>query len=342
MDLDYKNKYLKYKMKYLILQQQVGSSQTFTSIIVTHNGRMRCLLDTLGLSDENINPDKKRFMNCAVLELIISPTDISANLRIPGDLAGEGKIDKYFTSFNKTIVNNSIINTNGNTFIFYIIRHGHGKHNLAKELGTSYKLYKMMKGVLYDPDLTDAQDQAANKKMTSNGQQQAINSGKELITQIPDLKIDFLFASDLKRTRQTLYKILEGTGIQILKENVSTVTILPCSHELDYKENGCDGHQITNAQENTMNCTVQNTCNTNPNSSQNDYCSSIPAISTDPNPHNLCLNWIFYQAFYGGTRKEKESSYQCRHTNMFQQAIFIIESNEDINKYRNNLKQIIK
>jgi len=325
-------------MKYLILQKQIGSSQpsgqTFTSIIVTHNGRMRCLLDTLGISDADIDPDKKKFMNCAVLELIINSISISANIRVAGDLAGEGDLDKYFTSINKTVPNNSI-NTNGNTFIFYVIRHGHGQHNLAKDLGTFNKISKMITMSLYDPNLTNENDQAANKKMTSNGEQQAINSGRELIKLLPNLKIDFLFASDLKRTRQTLYKFLEGTGIQILKPTVRTVTILPCAHELDYKKGGCDGHQGITAQENTMKCSGQTTCSTNPGQpGQNDYCSSIPAISTDPNAHNLCLNWDFYQAFYGGTRNSNKSSNKCRNTNMIQQAIFMVKSNGNINEYR--------
>jgi len=331
MDLDYKNKYLKYKMKYLILQQQVGFGQTITSIIVTHNGRMRCLLDTLGISGTDVDPEKKKFMNCAVLELNISPTNISANLRVAGDLAGEGNSDKYFTSINKTVPNNSI-NTNGNTFIFYVIRHGHGKHNLAKDLGTFNKIGQMMWGSLYDPDLTNAQDQGDKKnKMTSNGEQQAINSGQELIRKLPNLQIDFLFASDLKRTRQTLYKFLEGTGLRILKSSINSVTILPCAHELDYVKGGCDGHQGITAQENTMTCTGQTACSTNPG--QIDYCLSIPQISTDPNPHNLCLNWDFYQAFYEGTRKSQKSSNQCRNTNMIQQSIMTIQSN-NINAYK--------
>jgi broad specificity phosphatase PhoE len=339
MDLDYKNKYLKYKMKYLILQKQIGSAQpsgqTLTSIIVTHNGRMRCLLDTLGLSDENINPENKRFMNCAVLELNINPTNISANLRVAGDLAGEGDLNKYFTSINKTVLNNSI-NTNGNTFIFYVIRHGHGKHNLAKDLGTFNKVGQIITMSLYDPDLTNAQDQENKKnKMTSNGEQQAINSGQELIKQLPNLKIDYLFASDLKRTRQTLYKFLEGTGGNILNPTVRTVTILPCAHELDYQKNGCDGNQRITAQENTMECNEQTICPTDPiKHEQNNYCSSIPAISKDPNAHNLCLNWEFYKVFYGGTRNNKKSSNQCRNTNMIQQSIMTIQSNSDINAYR--------
>ncbi len=340
MNINYKEKYLKYKSKYLVLQQ-LGSAQpsgqTYTSIIVTHNGRMRCLLDTLGLgmSNTDVDPDKKKFMNCAVIELVVDQERITANLLIQGDLAGEGDASKYFTTINKSVPNNKI-NTSGNTFIFYIVRHGHGKHNLAKDLGIFNKIGQMVTMSLYDPDLTDGQDQVKHK-LKSNGQIQAINSGKELIKQRPGLQIDFLFASDLKRTRQTLYKFLEGTGAKILKQNVSSVTILPCAHELDYKKGGCDGHQGITAQENTMVCDGNvHTCATNPG--QIDFCLSIPQVLTDPNSHNLCLNWTFYQTFYGGTRKSQKSSNQCRNTNMIQQSIATIQSNGDINLYKNILQ----
>ena len=49
-----KDKYLKYKTKYLNLKKQIGSGNTVTSLIVTHNGKIRCLLDKLGFSD-NLN-----------------------------------------------------------------------------------------------------------------------------------------------------------------------------------------------------------------------------------------------------------------------------------------------
>lgn len=370
--MDYKEKYLKYKKKYLLLQELVGSAQTYygsthttgrtyTSIIVTHNSRMRCLLDSLGFSGPNakskVDTKKKKFMNCAVLELIVNMDEIKAELLVKGDLAGEGKEDKYFTSIN-TIVKEHKITTYGNTFIFYVVRHGHGKHNLAKDLGSVNKALQTVTGSLKDPDLTNEDDKKKHH-LTSSGEEQAIKAGKELFRQRPGLKIDFLFASDLKRTRQTLYKFLEGilfenskdflfenskdffkrnsmsTVPQILNPNIKSVTILPCAHELNYGKNGCDGKQwLPTAQENTMTCAGTGTsCGKN-----GDYCSSIPPIPRDPNPYNLCLNWELYNEFYDGTRKSQKSSVQCRKTNMIQQAIFIIDSNFDEDKYINTVK----
>jgi broad specificity phosphatase PhoE len=348
MDLDYKNKYLKYKMKYLILQQQVGSnqtSQTFTSIIVTHNGRMRCLLDTLGISKplSDIDTKEKKFKNCAVLKLIIDPTNINAELIVSGELAaGDGKETNYFTSLNKTVSNISV-STYGHTFIFYIIRHGHGRHNLEKDKDAQNIVTKTLQinkalssasGIIKDAELTTEKDQKDYPKiMSTNGEAQAVKAGKELSSKLIGSvgSVGFLFASDLKRTRQTLYKLLEGADLQIINPSIITVTILPCAHELDYNQDGCDGHQGITATENVMNCTIQTTCSTVPG--QNDYCSSIPTISTDPNSHNLCLNWDFYKAFYEGSRKTQKSKNQCRKTNMLQQAIFTILS-RNIEEYK--------
>jgi broad specificity phosphatase PhoE len=330
MDSTYKEKYLLYKSKYIDLRNQFGSAlsqnqgpgQTFTSFIVSHNGRMRCLLDTLGFSSNPmLDPSKKKFMNCAVVELVVNPTNIIIKLIQSGDLAGEDdpKPEKYFNQFDEKIINNKI-KTNGNTFIFYIIRHGDGEHNKAKrDWYGAKKLLSSATLSLFDAELTPI------------GISQALTAGKTFGTTHTSLGMlssykTFLFASDLKRTRQTLYNFLKGSKINSSK--LSQVIILPCSHELDYNDKGCDGHQGLTAQENTMNCKAVSLC---PASKQpeSDFCSYLPPITKESDSRNLCLEWSHYNKFYGkennGSRNDKGSSaLKCRDTNMIQKAIDII------------------
>jgi broad specificity phosphatase PhoE len=340
MELTYKQKYLLYKMKYSELKDQLGAAQPqgkhFTSFIVTHNGRMRCLLDLLGFSSNNpaLDPKKKKFMNCAVVELVVTPsvmkTDMKIKLIQPGDLAGEDdpKPEKYFSQFEATISNNKI-DTKGNTFIFYIVRHGDGEHNKAKrEWMGAKKLLSSATGNLFDAQLTTI------------GVKQAFDAGKTFgLTHSSFGQLNpsntFLFASDLKRTRQTLYNFLSGANESGINSRLlKSVVILPCAHELDYDKEGCDGNQgmlSGLAQENVMRCQPTNSC-PQTRTEQSDFCSWLPPITKDSGSGNLCLNWSHYNTFYGkennGSRNDKGSSAQkCRSTNMIQQAINIILSN---------------
>ena len=116
-------------------------------------------------------------------------------------------------------------------------------------------------------------------------------------------------------------------GSQINSSRLKQVIILPCSHELDYNDKGCDGHQGLTAQENTMICKGVSSCPTS-KQLESDYCSYLPPITRDEQT-NLCLDWSHYNTFYGkengGSRKIKGSSaLKCRDTNMIQQAIDII------------------
>jgi len=142
-------------------------------------------------------------------------------------------------------------------YTFYLVRHGDGIHNKAKADGK--------KGI-FGPNLIDAE-------LTLDGKSQAIEAGNKLKSLLGHTPIDYLFASDLKRTRQTLEGVL-GQGI-LLSNPKSNVIILPCSHELDYKKNSCDGNQpnIFSA-ENKTSCNTTNViCDST--GKKIDYCSSI-------------------------------------------------------------------
>jgi hypothetical protein len=207
----------------------------------------------------------------------------------------------------------------GYTYIFYLIRHGQGEHNVLK--GMSKKWSALAVSSTYkDPSLTNT------------GVQQAIEIGQKLqvILDGQNQKVDYLFASDLKRTRQTLYYILQSMDSDPALRH-KQINILPCSEELNYTANkNCDSSQWATPNENISLC--------NP---FKDYAKAgLP---------NLCQNergnyasWKNYTAFYGtGTRSNpgKYKPQKCRDTDMIKQAILYIQGigKNDLEKERDAL-----
>ena len=286
--MTFKDKYLKYKVKYNNLKKQIGSGNTYTSIIVTHNGKLRCLLDKLGFSDnQNYNIREKKFKNCVILKLQITSNQMSIEMIDQGDLSKEDNYNMkpYFTSFDKTL-NHGLPKAGDNTFIFYLVRHGDGYHNKAKQLGSTEKII--------DPSLTEI------------GEEQCIQVGRKL----KDLQINFnfLFVSELVRTRQSLRKILQGGIIfKPLNEEFNKVIVLPCSRELVYDSDSCDVNQAT-TQENEMLCDPLKLVNP-------DYCTKLD---------NLDIDWSYYLNFHGNQNIKRSAN--CKDTEMISEAIKIIKN----------------
>ncbi len=349
MENIWEKKYLKYKLKYINLKNLIGAakydsnidpntSQQINSIIVTHNGRLRCLMDLLGYTGSAEN----KFKNCAILKIVIDGTkcEYSVDLIYSGELAssskkqnGGGKSDKYYVTKQETRGEkevNFICKTENieklkltkddvgnNTFTFYIIRHGDGEHNKAKEEG--HKVWS----TLFTNKILDA-------KLTPNGIDQATIAGKSLKTQLDGEKIDYLFTSDLIRTRQTLESVINQEII--LSKPESKVIILPCSHELDYNPEGCDGNKSVVSVENSVSCKLEK-------DNKEYYCSKIKYGNSIIN-----LDWDFYKLFYNYKQKAYMSSskdrFNCRNTSMLSMALFIIK-NPNTND-RNTMDQWIK
>jgi hypothetical protein len=269
-------------------------------------------------------PKMDRFKNGCVLEFKITTSNIQVKLVYDG-IVDEEKPDyvyyvspssapdpkvaagKYKTTLFKEInIPNVMYNVSpGYTYIFYLIRHGQGEHNVLK--GMSKKWGALAVSSTYkDPSLTNT------------GVQQAIEIGQKLqvILDRQNQKVDYLFASDLKRTRQTLYYILQPMDSDPALRH-KQINILPCSEELNYTANkNCDSSQWATPNENISLC--------NP---FKDYAKAgLP---------NLCQNergnyasWKNYTAFYGtGTRNSpgKYKSQLCRDTDMIKQAILYIQ-----------------
>jgi hypothetical protein len=233
-------------------------------ILVTHNARMRCFLEdffkegidqfrkiardareAMGKEEDTQKKDIEiRFNNGATLLLTIEPNNGPNNgpnnvkytleLIYDGGKVKNPKKGAYFTSpqtIQPAPISETVyipfhnINTTGHldlisrrNYKIYIIRHGHAQHNKKFSI-----------------------HMANDTLLTNKGIEQAKLVGT-VLNNIPSFKIDYLFASKLKRTRQTLKYIIFGLNDN-LKSQIKNkqIIILPCSHELGYTINGkCD------------------------------------------------------------------------------------------------------
>jgi len=269
-------------------------------------------------------PKMDRFKNGCVLEFKITTSNIQVKLVYDG-IVDEEKPDyiyyvspssapdpkvaagKYKTTLFKEInIPNVMYNVSpGVTYIFYLIRHGQAAHNVLK--GMSKKWGSIAVSSTYkDTSLTNA------------GVQQAIEIGQKLQVTLDEQqqKIDYLFASDLKRTRQTLYYILQPMDSDPALRH-KQINILPCSEELNYTANkNCDSSQWVRPNENISLC--------NP---FKDYAKAgLPDLCQ--NERGNYASWKNYTAFYGTGTRNSPGKYKpqlCRDTDMIKQAILYIQ-----------------
>lgn len=291
------------------------------SIISTHQARIRCLIANL------IDGSVHRFQNGAVLKYTVSKDEISVELVYSGELDENKPTRKYYvTNANidaggkytpvvfPTIIKfkNVIYNNVGEwTYVFYLIRHGQGEHNILKGFK---KTLSSATGV-------------KDTSLTEKGIDQARNTGLFFSTNTHFFKTTFLFASDLQRTRQTLVNVINAAEIGGKRLHTSEIVILPCAHELNYEKSGdCDGSrgQMFTANENKS------------------ICRDITDITTCPNNLNTYnIDWSFYNDFYNGTRSMSgPNKKRCRDTTILESAISIIKTILDTDNYR--LKKVFQ
>lgn len=336
-------------------------NEIVTSIIFTHQARIRCLISLL---NSDINKKVHRFKNGAVLKVTVKKNsleqkkwNVTINQVYNGELDGDsedndseseskndqigGKKKKYYV-LNPTLetetklgeiegeLSGADINDN-KTYEFYIVRHGEATHNIRKGL-------KKRVGQIYKQD----------SDLTVNGIKQAYNTGKFLKSLIKEDTT--LFASDLKRTHQTLYYALHGA-----EQGSKTVYILPCSHELNHQKDGrCDGGEGFTPSEN-VSTTFPKDC-ADITKQEKEDCISIKNFFMDLPRHSrltlqnngfgyykiqnleLTIDWSFYNSFYShmpsGKRGKrligKKDRPGCRTTNFINQAIEMIETNKEL------------
>lgn len=187
-------------------------------------------------------------------------------------------------------------------YVFYLIRHGQAEHNIMKGLTKKKQSFFGKK----DTSLTD------------QGIDDAITAGKYLKKYIEQKheNIDYYFVSDLHRTRQTLFNILNGMKPASTPSQPTEYTayVLNCAHEVVYKNKNCDISFLPDASENLQCCTR----------SENALGKSICGGVTENNCNkivndkiNLIINWEYYNQNY---RNKK----LCKNTNLISEAINII------------------
>ena len=279
----------------------------------------------IGGANDDIWPEMPRFKNGSVLEIMVTKENIHLRLVVGGEIDEEKPKYIYFVKPGEahrdinhlkgryqveeflplTFPNTLYPEVGTKTYKFYLIRHGQGTHNLK---GTN---------ITKDTNLTEEGRQQA-KDLGIKIRNYTINTMRGDI----DLP-SFIFASDLKRTRQTADEFLK----ELLYEDArgippygkpndgappTQVYILPCSHELSYKSDGiCDGKQGIPPPENITTCS-----RTNPE------CLTL---------NKYDVNWDYYYDFYGNATRSQVckamspcSHQKCRNTDMIKEAITII------------------
>lgn len=297
---------------------------TCNNLIVTHNGRMRCILYDILLS-VNINVNSRvKFKNCSIVRLKFRREYemIYSSLRCiyNGEITDYEKEGEYFDTneidykFNDSDTRRILAKLNilpediEGEINFFIVRHGEGFHNTVGLFGKAI-------GVLSG----DTQDAL----LSEEGYKQALNAGKFMESYLLEnqIYINNLFCSDLRRTMQTLgYMLL---NMHHTLSDVNEIVVLPCSHELDPKEGGnCDARQLPfTAPENQTSCKIT------------EYDSDLQCESLSCYVYNnktrIPVNWKHYLDFYGGHQRGVISIFgpecECHTTSLFSIALGIIQ-----------------
>ena len=201
------------------------STNTFTSLIVTHNNRIQQFLEIFRI---------RKFVpnNCAVLKMIIIISGSSPHVSIEHIWDGSNQV--YSEMYNSDVTTETLTKlipikyqTKSCQYTFYITRHAQGIHNIIG-IETIKNLVRT------DPYLTP------------EGESQALATGAFLQSlEIPN--IDVYFVSTLQRTHQTLAGILRG----MLPTEISiNAIVLPRSEEISMlspgSENKSDCYSTTN------------------------------------------------------------------------------------------------
>ena len=334
--------------------------ESIIGIITTHQARLRCFMKSFlnpGPGPGSGRGEKKpihRFKNGAIVKVSIkSGKRAAVDLVYDGDIDEEKKDYVYYVSdpsldkvtpieheskkyqiigFPSGAEAGSGIGTGtgvgtgdegeGKEYTFYLIRHGQAEHNIRKGFS------KMFSNE--DTNLTD------------KGIEQAGDIGDHLYKILSPSLADpeyflrhlYLFASDLRRTHQTmavLMNVFLSNLIKDTKEKISIpddaiprkITVLACAHEVDL--NGCDSPRllIPTPSENVMSCEMDKL------TSMLEKLKDRGCLSVGPEEgYKFKIDWNDYLDFYGGkTRRSASASAlrKCLHTNFIDEAISIID-----------------
>jgi len=294
------------------------------SILATHNARIRCMLDIFFKVENEI-----RMKNCAILRFVVTRDNVSIEMVYGGELdPKENKAGRdYYIANEREKTPNSLVGevifpkkmfpfgqlgitsdanikelfTLFDTYVFYIVRHGQGVHNLS---GATH--------MILDTDVTPL------------GREQAERAGQklcEIMKQNDENYSSFTFASDLVRTRQTILGLYKGI-MEVDPKFIfpKTIIILSCAHELKYSKNGnCDKNASLlkiGTRENDPKCSNFSLLPQNKISNPNSECNQLHFNNMD-----IKVDWSHYLRH----NNNKMRGMNCSVTNMIQIAMNVIK-----------------
>jgi hypothetical protein len=301
---------------------------------------------------QNSNEDKIRFMNCAILKLSVTPYSLELSMVYQGNLSEKEmrKINDarpYYVKEESTLPGHIIYPTSvydyvsikpllnlpdiDKKFTFYIIRHGQGQHNDSSNVAA---------GILHSvPDTSITPDGIEQARLAGNQLYEYLTTNQQIIP-------THLFVSDLVRTHQTLFTLLDamqtpsGPLIPVTRKPV----VLPCASELPIK--GVRG----NCDQATADAKIYKKL------SAENY--SKCKVKSDGSLHTDCnskVDWnTIYLPFYGGKVRGQEDTIvgrakhllypldktNCRNTTMVALAIYYLtepQFSEKVNTLDNSV-----
>lgn len=335
------------------------------SFVFTHSHRLRCFLDKLlNVSTLNVYDTELRFKNNSVLLLRLYPNkesheeesyqsnannfkhkvNFKLDLLVNGtddidDKKGQWVISDYAKRERDRVFGFRDGDTSLNESIskiqyIFLIRHGQATHNLYGGLtGLTFK--KAWKKITKPfKSLANRNTQLVNTDVYTRDPNviSIKKSGievKNLLVVLNVKNVVSVFVSDLIRTHQTCQQFLTGFLHGYGNVNIPNVFyVLPCSHEVTYKDGNCDGDQFWSG----MSGENISTCNPDVYKDK----QLIPRESTcnDINIRGKLykLNWNKYAEHYPhgirGTLGSRDDSKKCRNNSLLN---LLLEINLEIN-----------
>jgi broad specificity phosphatase PhoE len=199
----------------------------------THGARLKCLVDQIcGTYDKNV-----WFKNCCILKLSLSTHDDSCHL----SMIHQGSvIHREDAIYYRTPDLHLPADQRSNDVIFEpVICPIHRLNLIPGSIKHNYDIYMIRHGESLH-NLPTSQHNVTDTSLTFAGIQQANDAGK-IIDFLGLKKIDYMFCSNLKRTRETLIHCIESIHSTHVPDRI---VVLPCSHEITYvNEPNCDEKQ---------------------------------------------------------------------------------------------------
>ena len=267
-------KYVKYKTKYFDLKQLSCSTlMPINILLVTHDSSIKCLLERIipermSFLRDKYNVEKIEIKNSSVLKLELNVTGPSViSLIYEGQKPENKTTANYLTMlqntneiyFNSVPINLSKFNITklNNKVNIFIVRHAQAEHNVNRDNKNKDTLLTHYTGI-----------------------QQSNNLGIALRNILKGIPINYLFASKLRRTRQTL-----GIVMGHILTDPKDIIILPCLNELKMDKPGQCILKIPNK----ISIASQPVCNTNNDKCQmGDLCCEV---------NGRKINWDYYKRF---------------------------------------------